>query len=405
MIYLIIFLLFIFLSYYYDYRGKTKNKQLWYILSLLLLILLAGLRYRLGVDSIRYESSFASTPDLFDLTLSYIKNSRFAVGYILLTSLCRTISSDFIVMQLFHAVIVNSLIFNFFKHNTRNVFFAITVYFVFLYLNFMCEVMRESLAVAVFLVSWKYFVRKSWIRYYICCLISFSFHVSAIITFILPILYLPTIRNLFVIRKRTIFVLCAIFIIVSAIQMTFFNIMQGLITIDSVTERMETYSNTDLSSNRLNINGIISVVIRFIIYPILLKHYTRKGRPAVGNDSEKMVEFMVSICMIMAVLCIPIAIFYRYNNYFFPFEIIFVSSCAFKSIKPKLTIHRAYKKLSFSIWLLFFLPWFGLQIYDLNARVGKSNLREWMRYIPYSTKIVPQKDNNREAVYRYYHAY
>lgn len=63
------------------------------------------------------------------------------------------------MMQICQAILVNIILFWFIKRNTKNIFFAVLIYYVFLYTNFMCEVMREACAVSMFLLSWEYFKR------------------------------------------------------------------------------------------------------------------------------------------------------------------------------------------------------------------------------------------------------
>ena len=67
MIYLLIGLYIIFLSYYYDFRHHKNGRQFHFYAILLVLILLAGFRYRLGIDSIRYAMGYQDLPNLSQL--------------------------------------------------------------------------------------------------------------------------------------------------------------------------------------------------------------------------------------------------------------------------------------------------------------------------------------------------
>lgn len=402
MLYITIFIVLLWLTYKYDFGHHTRGRKEWYVVMLIVLILVAGLRYRLGVDSIRYESHFTDWPNVIDLLSGKFDTSttRIGIGYIFLTSIARTISDDFMVMQFIQAIYVNCLVFWFFKNNTQNIFFAVLIYFTFLYLNFMCEVMREACAAATLLWAWKYFVNQKWIKYYVLALVCILFHPSGFISFALPILYLPAIRPFFVIGKRTIYILLGFFIAGTIISVSLIDYIAALTFIDSVQESAQLYVNSKLSGNILNLNGMIGTLLRYVIYPLTAVMILRRRKQRNDNYATAL-ELMVSMCLIVAVLSLPIALFYRYNNYFFPFAIIAICDCAFKPIPIK----GILTKLKFSMWLIVFIPFFFIQIYGLFSTVPQSNLREYMRYYPYSSRIDMQKDVNREAIFYHYRAF
>ena len=58
MIYLIVIILLLLLSFRYDINGKTEGREQCYLAMLVIFILIAGLRWRLGVDTPNYLDSF-----------------------------------------------------------------------------------------------------------------------------------------------------------------------------------------------------------------------------------------------------------------------------------------------------------------------------------------------------------
>ena len=58
MIYLVILFLLLILSIHYDICEKTRNRVFWESLILLIFVLLAGLRWRLGIDTTRYLDTY-----------------------------------------------------------------------------------------------------------------------------------------------------------------------------------------------------------------------------------------------------------------------------------------------------------------------------------------------------------
>ena len=66
-IYIIIFFYLVVLAYVYDYRKNSIGKIYFIYLTLLIFILFSGLRYRVGIDTSRYEIFFNECPTLFTL--------------------------------------------------------------------------------------------------------------------------------------------------------------------------------------------------------------------------------------------------------------------------------------------------------------------------------------------------
>ena len=107
MIYFVLFVFFIGLSYHYDYLGKRTNKFVFYSISLITLILLTGLRYRIGLDTIRYEGHHDEIPTLWGLTASKFQESDREPLYLILSAVAKTISSEFWALQMLQSILVN----------------------------------------------------------------------------------------------------------------------------------------------------------------------------------------------------------------------------------------------------------------------------------------------------------
>ena len=111
MIYLIVLFLLIILSLRYDIQGKTKNFVFWYRIVLVVFILIAGLRWRLGVDTPNYLENFY----YWHPTLDKFSFSEYGLGkdpfYVLINSIVKTLGGRFYIVQLIQASIVNVLIF------------------------------------------------------------------------------------------------------------------------------------------------------------------------------------------------------------------------------------------------------------------------------------------------------
>lgn len=402
MIYLLLVIGLFVLTYFYDYKGKEQGRVLWFCIALLAFIMIAGLRYRLGTDSIRYERYFERCPDLMNLSPNNFANTRFSPLYILLESIIKTFTDQFIVFQVVHATIVNFVLFFFIYKNTSKIFFAITLYFFTLYFSLNMEVLRESLAVVVFLLAWPSFRDGKWLSWYALSLVGFLFHTSAFFMFLLPLIVVPGIRSIFVFGKRTILVCIVIFAILFVIRDRFFHYVQAAAMLENVAERATVYTKSELATSSMNIFGIIGNTLRFVIYPFVAIYFLKNTHnPRFAPNSRFMSFILMSAYVGIAAMIIPI--FYRYNNYFLFFPIIALSEFIFSSF----TLDMKRVRLNYLTWVILFIPIFVLDVhFGVMGNANKSGtLKGYMNYYPYASRIDMEKDKDREKLFKYRHAY
>ena len=131
LIYIVILLILIYLSYWNDYKGHTAKFDSQYRWTMIMLILLAGLRNHVGSDSIGYEHNFEdihllfrnvkSVKDIFTISQPFWNLSLYLV---------KITTDSFVVFQFFHAIVLNVLVFRFVKKVTPYCFTAITFFFI-----------------------------------------------------------------------------------------------------------------------------------------------------------------------------------------------------------------------------------------------------------------------------------
>lgn len=402
MIYLIILFLLLFLSFRYDYLKKMEGKNLWFIVIFLIFVFLAGLRYRVGSDTLMYIKSYAKLHPINLLTLQDLRETRFAPGYVILTSIFKAITPDFTLFQIFHALIVNSVVFWFIKKNTRNIFFALFLFYIFLYLLFCFQQMRESLAVSVFLLAWPAFKEGKWLWWYLAACLAVTFHISAFIMFILPVIGFPGIRQLFVFGWRTPVICLIILVFGFVIQTVFFKYIEAVAITESMMERATAYDKSSIGSASFNINNLIGKSIQWLIYPILamacIFGNKFKHQGFLSLIGGKKIEMMAIMSLYVTAFAVAIPIMGRYNNYFFIFLIIILSDWIFSYIP----VSGKKLKLGFFSWIIFFLPMLALQIGGYFAPVNKSGtLNNYMIYHPYNSYFDQERNLEREKAIRY----
>ena len=340
MLYIILACALLLASYQYDYIETKSSKKQIYLLFLFILIFIAGFRYNLGIDSIRYENVYRYQVPLHKLSQDAIDDSRYGIGWMLLQSCARTISSDFSILQLIQSLYVNLIIGYFIYKYSKHPFLALFLYFIFLYPEFMFEILREACAVATYITGWIFFKKKKWIKYYICCSIAVCFHISAIITFLVPIAYAPGMRSIFKVNLRLCWILGLVLIVGLYLSVKLFDFFAALSLLESVQERAATYANIDHQSGvrGASILGFISMGLNRVIYPAIAYIFYIKNRTIDIKESHPL-EIMIVFYMIFSIASFSIMILQRFTNYFAPFVILLLSNASY------LRLHIAKKNI------------------------------------------------------------
>lgn len=402
MIYLAIFLLLLWFVYLYDYRKERRGYALSFYTLLLIFIIVAGIRYRVGGDTTIYMRFFDNLHPINELKASDLEKSRFAPGFIIFMSFLKSIVNDYLFFQIIHSIIVNTVVFYFLKKNCTHVFFAIFLFFNFLYLYLLFEQVREALAVVIFLLAWPFFRKGVWWKWYIASFCAMFFHVSAVVMLFLPLVTLPIVRNLFIFGNKTVVYCLVAYVVAFLIQTTLFRYIEAIALTESMLDRAQTYGNMNLRET-FNLNRIFGNVIQFVAYPLLALYFLfqqkKKGEYLVDQSLLNRESMMVMMSVYISIFSTFIGIFVRYNNYFLFFSIMVLGDWIFTKIR----MARNTVRLGYLTWIFLFLPLIGVNFYTTYMQsVNRSGTKKaYMMYYPYSSYIDPVKDQNREETIIY----
>lgn len=402
MIYIAIVILLLVLSYIYDYRGGQKGRLFWWIFMMTVMICVAGLRYRMGTDSIRYEVHYQWQPPLSQLKSSDFHHTRFAPFFIILSSVCRTITSDFVIIQMIVAVVVNCTIFRFIWRMTPHIFVAALFYFFFLYFMLNMEVLRESFAVCIFLWSWPFIEKRKWWKYYCMAILAFMFHVSAIVLFLLPLCFLPGVRNLFMLGKRTFVIVPSLLALSYVLGYFLLDWMKFLTLSDVIVERAATYSKNPLKGTLFNAVGAATTIIEYVLFPMTALYFIKMKRGLFHRKAtwgEECQEVMTMVAVYVGTLSIGMFILGRYNHYFQIFALITVADFIFSSV----SVGRRLIRMNFVYWTLFFMSILGLRFYSswFSSYSKNGRVKTYMMYYPYSDQFTKEISHEREMAITY----
>lgn len=403
MIYLIVLIAILIGIYKYDYRREQKGKLMVWIILCIVFICIAGFRYRMGGDTIQYMSYFRKAHKLGELRAYDFTSIRYAPGFVILTSLCKTITEEFMLLQFVVSTFINIVIFRFFWKNTRNIFFALLLYSILCYLNFNMEVIREAIAVSIFLLAWPLFRDGKWLAYYCVALCGLLFHASALFLLILPLINLPGINYAFTFGRRLwVFGILAIFISLS-LNYLFIDFIRYIAFTESMMDRANAYSHSDLGGLRsLNIGGILSKTIRYVFYPAAAMLFINKRLGGNENLSAVLVkmERLTILSIYLSLLSVGVMIIQRFNNYVILFPIVLMSDWIFSLIP----VGAKWVRLHLYAWALIFLPFIFISFYAyyFNSVNKEGTLKTYMIYYPYKDAINKEMDPDREKVIRFY---
>ena len=295
MVYIIAFIL-PFIGVLFNNRMKPTPRKIFLAVICIYFILVIGLRYRVGVDTITYMWTFKSLKSIDKIFATGIFTYRYEPGYLLLTSLVRTFTDQFWVMQTVVATIVTSFIFIFLYRYCRNVFVGILFYLLLQWFYFSMEIMRESIALSIFLLNYRNLEEKKWGKYYFFSLFSIVFHYSAAIIWFIPLArYLKP--------NWVYFLLCACAIAATPIMQS----VNEMLSFLTFSQRIDQYV---AKADSLNLNWKLAELMRsgFPAIAVVMAYRIIRQKFAM----RQMLLLQILFCM--GAFAVPI-VFSRFSNY------------------------------------------------------------------------------------------
>ena len=366
---LLIYCLICTVLYQNTKRKSMLNCQL--LLLYIVTVLLFGLRYRVGIDSLRYIDHYEELPNLFQIKVDDLFETEFAPLFVCLFSLCKTISNDFCFFQIVHAIIVNGCIFYFARTRSENPFLTLFFYYIIVGILFNTEILRESLAVGVFLLNFENVKKKKWVKYYVISIFILGLHYSAIITLLVPLFAMIKFN------KTLLLYLGGYIIIV-------YGLMQFIDKVGIPIEVLAARYSEQTSfkeSHDVSLYYYIATLIKSTLFVFVVLFYNRRYC-IVQNEK---IEPMIIVFSIVATTGVfyPL-IFDRFSNYFVLFFIVSLSNCIYEMQVKKNVVY-----------ICFFLV---ISCFFMYLNLKKSNLE---RYYPYHSVLMPEKELVRERMHLY----
>ena len=373
------------LSFRYDINGKTKYSGFWYHFVLIVLILVAGLRYRLGIDTVNYLDSFYHKyPYIWDIDKDYLLAASREPLWLFLNSAILSFGGKFFILQLVQSSIVNIIVFRFFKKHSKYPFICILFYFLSIYFLWNMVVMRSAVAMAIGLVGNDYILDRKWKEGYFTYLIAVMFHYSAVVLFVTPFLLFLRLnrKGLLILLSMAV---CG-FIIERLLgeYLLLFEISDDLNGLSSKLDHYSGYLENGRFSGGLSSLRILPSLVYGLLSLWLVKKYDEQF------DIEKYEPFLM-IGLIFVVMQFGFTMSYRFVRFFEVYFIIFEVQLFINLLNSR----RLTKALSLGRTILIFSPLFlSVLFYSFFIRYS------W--YVPYTSVVNRSIDKNREMMYNKY---
>lgn len=381
MIYLIVLIFLLLLSFRYDINGKTEGRDQCYLAIQLVLILIAGLRYRFAVDTMGYLSSFYFMhPLLWDIDFTSWDSFRSEPLWTLLNSVVKTLGGKFFIVQLIQASIVNILIFKYFKKHSAYPFLCATLFYIMDYHYFCMMIMRNATAIAICLFANDYILEKKWKKAFLLYGIAFLFHYS---TFF--IILITPFSMWLRLNRIGIVLLLSMFVVGKMVGPYFDDLFALLALNDTVSGKLDHYLESGmLSRDKMNINYYLTLLIPFL-YTFISLYYLKKRN--VHTDLLRLEPFIM-IGLMFVILRVNMGMIHRFTYLYSAYFILFC-------VQFFMDVYNRKELLTKSVSLvrsfIVFIPFFFVTVF--------LTVRGFSHYYPYYSIIEKKVDKVRDKYF------
>ena len=356
------------------------NKDFWYYTVLIIFILIAGLRYRLGEDTPNYIHKFYHLHH----TLDKFSFKDYPIGkdplWGLLNSVVKSLGGRFYHVQLIHTTFINILLFKFIKKHSNYVFTCLIFYAFCCYTNYNMQIMRGSFSVVICLYANDYFLDRKWIKGYLLLIVALLFHAQTIIMFAIPLLYFMRLN------KTGVVLLLITFFIGKTIQESWGDYLFLLEGSEDISDKAKKYSELEEYGGQVgNINFMLVRFLPDIAYTMIALWYVKRND---RKSSLLRLEPLIMVGLLFLVLQIYLQIAYRFVDYFRIYFVLYFAELFVCFAKKNLKIPQI---TAYATMLLFFIPDFFLMGYWRAA--------VFEQYYPYSSVLDMSKSPKRELLY------
>lgn len=394
MIYLLLLILIIIGVFKYDLKPlkyKEKGYKKLELVIFLLLVLIPGLSYRIGVDTPGYMQEYAMSLSLSKLTFNYLLSYDNEYGWLFFQSICKSIFDEYAFMHTMQCLVLHLSLYYFIAKLSSKHFIVLLLYATTVWGHLCFEALRESLAYSIFLIALCKYIRtnslKKFVLYSIPCLF---FHKFAFVPVISTFIVISYTRN----KIYATLLVGMVAILLIANYNTLLSLMWAG-KADDLSNVIDYYHDSNTSGSfQMSLIGITLYLFSLVIPCLALI--------CIDKKIEFFSKNYVALLLVMAFIGIVssfLSDFRRIWYYFLPFlsvclgDLIERKSILFS--KPRI-FNWQYKILSLSIIYLIFSGVLGFC--RPSAIEFRKHIHYNVFYFPYSSVFSEDKDPLREAI-------
>lgn len=337
LIYIFLISLILILGLILKPNRNNKIKKIYICIIFGALIIVGAIRdYTIGTDTAQYVSSFKI---IKDIDFSEHNSLRFEIGFFAICKILNYITENPQILIACTSFLIYGAMGIFVYRNSKDVVMSsillITLNFYGLYMS----AMRQALAIAVIIFSYRYLQERKYFKYIIGIIIASLFHQTALIMIgLIPFMNIKFKKNYLYV---TIFIAIISFMSANVI----FNLITKIFTIYDYYSKSAFFESNYFAAL---INALVSFVILIVgIYCNVLSEKEIK-------QENNLMAFIMSISFILYVITMKISIFSRATVYFSFYAIIWIPN-SIKQVKdPKQRILINYCVLICTIlyWII-----------------------------------------------------
>ena len=394
MIYLFLLVLILIGVYKYDlkplkYKG-VGYKNLEFVVFLLL-VLIPGLSYRIGVDTPGYMRDYDMSLPLSKLSLNYLRYYSDEYGWLFFQSICKSLFDEYAFMHTMQCLLLHLSLYYFIAKLSSRHFIVLLLYTITVWGHLCFEALRESLAYTIFLIALCKYIQtnsiKKFLLYSIPCLFFHKFAFVPVISTFIAISYT---RN----RIYATLLVGMVVVLLIANYNTLLSLMWAG-KADDVSNVIDYYHDSNTSGSfKMSLIGTTLYLFSLVVPCLVLICIDKK----IALFSKN----YVAVLLVMAFIGIVssfLSDFRRIWYYFLPFlsvclgDLLERKSILFSKAR---IVNWQYKILSLSIIYLIFSGVLGFC--RPSAIEFRKHIHYNVFYFPYSSVFSEDKDPLREAI-------
>ena len=349
---------------------------IFYWLTGLIFFIVAGLRFRLGVDTIIFEIKLA--PDeLLPQNLNFREP-----GVLMLRRLTYIFGNSILFYQLVIAFWINLSVFAFgWRYRERlgyRLFLFIALYLVLAYMPLNFETARQGAAIGFLLWAWPLFEKRKWIGFTLLTACGALFHYASLIMILLPLCTISPLKYLYSSRRNIL--ITAVCCIIAGYLLNWFLFVwlppKNLLGV-ALSEKLDNHAGYTALMKALNWKGIAGYLIRTALYPAMALLLMRR------RDTGALTGIYFALSGLGS---------HFIGRFYWPF-------CFFCFAATVEAVAMYRNRLPLWLWLLVFAPLAALTIRQYTGQQtwrDGSRHRTYELYGPYNTWFNPQRDTVRE---------